>query len=122
MGVAAYNRGNRVISEQVRRDLEASRLVPVDHQYLTRLEDERAELAQEVARLRKEGERALVHLRERRATLVAERAEAADQLDRMTRRAHEAERAMLLYRRRWEWVSCLLRRVASPAAVAEARS
>ena len=121
MGHAAYMRGSQVISRQIAAELEAKRLVPVDRQYLGTIEARLAEANEELARLRERLAKVELQLAERRATVTAERHEHVAQTERLTKRARSAERAMLAYRRRWEWVSRLLRRSASPAAVAEAR-
>lgn len=120
MGAAAYSRGNKCISAQFAA--EANATVPVNRRYLSALEAHNERLARDKRDLTARLERAMLHLRERRATLTAERAAFAADRERLTRRAHEAERAMLAFRRRWEWVSRLLRRLASPAAVAEVRA
>lgn len=121
MGHAAYARGSRAISVQIQRDLETSRLVPVDHQYLTTVEDQRDALKAENEGLRAKLARTELHLRERRATLTVERRDREEERAQLLQRAHEAEHAMLRYRRAWEWVSALLRLSARPGAVAEAR-
>ena len=122
MGVAAYARGNKLISEQIRRDVEASRLVPVDQYALQALEDERDQLRAEVAALRRDRDRAIRCIRAMEAGRTVERVATAEQIERLSGRAHSAEHAMLRFRRQWERVSQLLRRVASPMAVAEARA
>lgn len=122
MGHAAYARGSRAISIQIQRDLEASRLVPVDHQYLTAVEGQRDALRIENAALRAKLARTELHLRERRATLTVERRDREKEREQLLLRAHEAEHAMLRYLRAWQWVSRILRLSASPSAVLEARS
>lgn len=122
MGHAAYARGSRAISIQIKRDLEASRLVPVDHQYLTSVEDQRDALKAENEALRAKVARTELHLRERRATLAVERRDREEERARLLQRAHEAEHAMLRYLRAWQWVSGILRLSASPSAVFEARA
>jgi predicted nucleic acid-binding Zn-ribbon protein len=111
MGIAAYHRGSAVISRQIRDELGANRLVPVDRYHIQALEDHNASLTAEVARLRARLDRAMTHLSERRATLAAERRDRAEVEARLLDRARSAERAMLAYRRQWEGVSRLLRRL-----------
>lgn len=120
MGAAAYNRGSVSISRQI--DAETNASVVVNRRYLAALEAHNENLAAEKRELQARLDRAMLHLRERRATLTAERAAFAEERERLTRRTRNAERSMLAFRRRWEWVSRLLRRVASPATVAEVRA
>lgn len=122
MGHAAYLRGNKVISEQIQRDFKAGRTVRVELYYLETIEEDRERLRTENAALQAQLQRAMLHLRERRATISAERENHAEQTERLLQRAHAGERYMLLYKRRWEWVSRLLRYIASPAQVAEAKT
>lgn len=122
MGHAAYMRGNAVISRQIQDEAAATRLVSIDRHDLATIEDDRERLRAENARLTTENKRLRLCLRERRATVEAERYQHSEDMARMTERAHSAERSMLAFRRRWEWVSRLLRMVASPAAVADARA
>lgn len=121
MGAAAYRRGNVVISRQADADLKASRLVSVERGYVDALEGQVETLRAQLADLRAENARLRLRWRERCATLTAERRDRADNEARLLNRARSAEGAMLLFRRRWEWVSRVVRAYVRPSEVHEFR-
>lgn len=120
MGVASYSRGNAVIRRQTRADLAATRLVQVDGEYLATVERQREEAMAEVSALRAELSRTQSHLRERRATITAERLSWIDERHGLVSRLRDAHRAMIRYRRCWEYTSRLLRQI-PPRDVQSAR-
>ena len=121
MGHAAYQRGTatlrRGLDEQAKRASRRADAAGVPLSW----EDERAELRASVATARRELERATLRLRVLAATLTAERVQRAEESRRLLRRAHDAGHAMLCYRRRWEWVSRIVRRFVAPEQVAQFR-
>lgn len=114
MGHAAYARGSMAISQQIDRELSGYR-VPLPS-------DECAYLLAEMARLQAKLDRARLHLDERRATLTAERRDREEERSRLLDRCHSAERAMLRYRRDHITAWAIIRAVASPEQVHEARA
>jgi len=113
MGHAAYLRGNKVIREQIDRDGPDSISM-----HVSALEANVDRLRLNNERLRQDLDRAMLHLRERRSTVTA----LYHDLTAAKGRARAAERAMIAYRRRWVFVSRLLRMCASPSQVANARN
>lgn len=88
MGVAAYYRGNKAISDGIARDFEAQRKLSsrAERIYEAGLDAGRAESEAEIRHLRVELERATLRLRLLAATLTEERRrvrEAVDGLERL---------------------------------------
>lgn len=119
MGVASYNRGSRVIADQADRQLAATRLVKIDRYALQGLEDEASRLRLENATLRRDLGRAMLRFQERAATLTYERRKFSEESERLTARARDGWQAMRLYRRRWQWVSRIVRQFVRPEDVAD---
>jgi len=86
-----------------------TRLVVVDRRYLQRVEDDLTLHRAAAAQLQHDITRATARLRERAATLTVERGQWAEERTGLLQRAHAAEHAMCSFRRRWEYVSRLLR-------------
>ena len=105
MGAAKEARDRAHFRDQFDAEGRNTRLVYVDRYYLQRIEDDLAASRAENAQISRDLRRCKARLKERVATLTLERMQRAD----LMARAHEAERAMLLFRRRWEYVSRILR-------------
>ena len=111
MGAAKEARDRALFRQQARNAIESTRLVPVDRYYLQRIEDDLAAARVALAQSQRALNRCQTRLKERSATLTVERQQWAEERERWTLRAHGAERAMLAFRRRWEYVSQILRRL-----------
>ena len=109
MGAAKEARDRAHFLAQFDADERRARLVQVDRYYLQRIEDDLAAARAEKARLGRDLDRCKARLRERAATLTVERGQWQDERVALLARAHEAEHAMLSFRRQWEYVSRLLR-------------
>jgi hypothetical protein len=109
MGAAKEARDRAHFQRQFDDEGKRTRLVPVDRYYLQRIEDDLAAAIAARTQLERDLDRCKLRLRERAATLAVERRQWAEDRASLLDRAHGAERAMLMFRRRWEYVSRLLR-------------
>ena len=109
MGIAKEGRDKAHFRAQFDAEAARTRLVQIDRYDLQRIEDDLALARAEKAQLRRDLDRCKARLGERAATLTVERRQWADDRAGLLKRAHEAERAMLSFMRRWEYVSRLLR-------------
>lgn len=109
MGAAKEARDSAHFRAQFDAESQRTRLVQVDRYDLQRIEDDLAVACAEKAQLGRDLDRCKARLQERAATLTVERGQWQEERDALLARAHEAEHAMISFRRRWEYVSRLLR-------------
>lgn len=123
MGVAAYNRGSKAISEQIDRE-QAELRTPVSRDTFEKVEAENA-------RLRAENELLMGKLNEASATLREVKTGLAE-LQKLVESSGRQQRHLLglwraarhreqVFAKRWHWVSAIVRACVSPAMVQEFR-
>lgn len=123
MGVAAYNRGSKAISEQIDRE-QAERRAPVSFDTFEKVEAENARLRTENELLTGKLNEASVTLREVKTGLaeLQKLVEASGRQQRhllgLWRAARHREQ---VFAQRWRWVSAIVRACVSPATVREFR-